>query len=321
MSYRRIGMWLICGSLLWLGACDSEDPAAEGSGEAIAIGSDKSIVIAAPGDSFNITTWVLDQTLSRIGTPITVVPGAGLTLQSDTFMTELAETRATIRLGSGTAPGMVELQAEGVRDTVFVIVASPGTAAGAPAFIFRSPIPVFTEDIAAEFGGAAATVLSRTPTELAVLLPFSASGETSYAFEGFGPNADIALEGSVVVTGAPTNEAGEPNNTRATATPAAFNTDIFGSLSDTDVDDYYVITVSEAGDFEIDLDWNDDSDVDFLVRNAAGAFVNTSGATSAHPEHVALTLQPGTYYVQVNMYLRDGELDATTYTLRITQLP
>jgi hypothetical protein len=314
-------MWLICGSLLWLGACDSEDPAAEGSGEAIAIASDKSIVIAAPGDSFNIATWVLDQTSSRIGVPITVAPGAGLTLQSDTFVTELAETRATVRLGAGTAGGMVELQAEGLRDTVFVIVASPGVAAGAPALIFRSPIPVFTEDVAADLAGATATVLSRTPTELALLLPFSAEGALEYSLEGFGPNADITVAGSVVVSGAPINEAGEPNDSRATATPAQFNTDIFGSLSDSDVDDYYVITVTEAGDFEIDLDWNDDSDVDFLVRNAAGAFVNTSGATSAHPEHVALTLQPGTYYVQVNMYLRDGELDATTYTLHITQLP
>jgi hypothetical protein len=321
MSYRRIGMWLICGSLLWLGACDSSDPAAEGSGDAIAIASDKSIVIAAPGDSFNITSWVLDQTSSRIGTPITLVPGAGLTLQSDTFVTELAETRATIRLGAGTAGSSVVLQAEGLEDTVFVIVASPGTAAGAPALIFRSPIPVFTEDIAAEVAGGTAVVLSRTPTELALLLPFGASGETSFAFEAFGANANVDLTGTVVVSGAATNEASEPNNTRAQAQAAQLDTDIYGSLSGSDVLDSYAFTITEAGDYEWEVGWNDDSDVDLIVQDAAGATVG-SAETLANPEHVTLTLQPGTYYARLLMFTHSpGDLPVTTYTLRVTKLP
>jgi hypothetical protein len=313
-------MWLICGSLLWLGACDGDDPAAEGSGEAVAIASDKSIVIAAPGDSFNIAAWVLDQTSSRIGTPVTVVPGTGLTLQSDTFVAELAETRATVRLGAGTAGSSVELQGEGLRDTIFVIVASPATVNGSPAIVFRSPIPVFTEDLVAEIGGAAATVFTQTPTELAVLLPFTAT-ELEYSFEGFGADASVTVAGAVAVSGAPVNEPGEPNDTRATAKPGEFNTDIFGSLSSSDVDDYYVFTVTEAGDYDFNLDWNDDSDVDMIPRNATGGALSGAAATGAHPEHVALTLQPGTYYVQVNMYARDGDLDATTYTLRVNRLP
>jgi hypothetical protein len=321
MSYRRMGIWLICASLVSLAAC-SDDPAAVGSGEAVSIASDKSIVIVQPGDSFNIATWVLDQTASRIGTPITLTPaGAGLTLQSDTFIPELAETRATIRVpNAANTGGLVTLAAEGLTDTVAVIVASQELFGTAPALVLRSPVPVFTDDLAAELGGGAATVLSQTPTELVLLVPFASPSQLEFLLEHFGPDANLDVEGAFVVSAAE-NEDTEPNDTRATAAPAEFNTDIYGSLSDEDVDDYYVITVSEAGDFEIDLDWNDDSDVDFLVRNATGGFVNTSGATGAHPEHVALTLQPGTYYVQVNMYERDGELDATTYTLRITQLP
>jgi hypothetical protein len=321
MTYRPMRTLLFCGALLGLAAC-SDDPAAVGSGDIIDIASDKALIIVSPGDSVNLAAWAVDATNSRVAQQITFTSTSGTaTVGAGTYFPELAETRTGIKIAANATAGSAIIMSAGtLADTVHIVVATPGTSGGAPALIFRSPIGVFTEDIEVEVAGGAAVILSRTPTELAVLLPFGAEGATAYTFTNFGNDQSIEVSGDVMVAGAPLQEAGEPNDTRATAIPAALETDIYGALTDEDTDDYYAFTITEAGQYEFAVDWNDASDVDLLPRSSTGSVLSGGAATSAQPEHATVTLQPGTYYAQVNMYAWDPVLPATTYTLHVTRI-
>jgi hypothetical protein len=319
MKYRQIPALLLCSSLFALAAC-SDDPMS-GEGDVVDVQADKALVVAAPGDTIQITAYALDANSSRVAGQVNFTPfGAAVVVDSTQYLPELAETRGVfIVAGNANAGTGVVLEAGGVQDTLHIVIATPGTVNGSPALIFRSPIPVFTDEIHAEVAGADAVVLSQTATELGVLLPYGASGETSYAFSGFGATGNQEFDGAVILAPGPENEASEPNDSRATAAQGTFGVDIYGSLSDTDTDDYYVFTATEAGTYDFSIDWNDDSDVDGLIRNDAGAFINVSMATSNHPEHTTHVLAAGqTIYVQVNMYTFEPvSLPVTTYTLNV----
>ena len=173
MKYRQIPALLLCSSLFALAAC-SDDPMS-GEGDVVDVQADKALVVVAPGDTINVTAYGLDANLSRVAGPVTFTPfGAAVVVDSTAYFPELAETRAVfIVSGAASAGTGVILEKGGVQDTVHIVVATPGDVSGSPALIFRSPVPVFTDDLEATVAGADAVVLSRTATELGVLLPFT----------------------------------------------------------------------------------------------------------------------------------------------------
>jgi len=82
---------------------------------------------------------------------------------------------------------------------------------------------------------------------------------------------------------------------------------------------YYELVVTEAGVYNITMDWDIGSDVDMFVCPAAGVGdldCDFTAATGAHPEVADFALDPGTYYIVSNDF---GE-DAAGTTLSIAVL-
>ena len=69
------------------------------------------------------------------------------------------------------------------------------------------------------------------------------------------------------------------------------------------------------------MDWTDASDVDLLLRNPTNTgYTSTAMATGAKPEVANVALQPGSYWIWMNMYewAPSGET-ATTYRITVTK--
>jgi hypothetical protein len=79
---------------------------------------------------------------------------------------------------------------------------------------------------------------------------------------------------------------------------------VFGGANiDSDPDDFYKVTITDAGNYRFTVDWSDGTDVDLIVYRSNGSFLSTSGATSAKPEVASVnTVAAGDYFVQINMY-------------------
>lgn len=304
---------------LVLSAC-KDSPTADDTGEPYAIVSNTSALFLAPNSNFTVVASVIDRFNGRLAQELTLTSATATAIQIDStrYLPELAETRFYDKLAAGqTAPAQIFLSAGSVQDTVNVVTVSAGTASGAAALIFRSPVDLFTAETEIEVDGGAGTILSRNARELAVLLPFGASGTVTYEFSGL--NGANALSGSTVAVGVPTNEDGEPNDDAASARDYTVGSTVYGSVSEDDVDDFYELVVTEAGSYEFELDWNDDdADVDLLLYRSNGSFASVAGATSNHPEHFTVTLQPGTYYIDVNLYSA-GANDYVTYNLHVVR--
>lgn len=113
------------------------------------------------------------------------------------------------------------------------------------------------------------------------------------------------------------SNATEPqNDTPATAPTITFPAAFVGQYVGADVDDYFKFTWA-GGTFVVDMDWTDSSvDLDILVRTETGGFACFDGATGAKPEQSTCTLDPGTYFLQLNNY--DGPDHPTQYRVWVT---
>ena len=101
---RKAGLLVVAAALglgLLAAACQ-KDPAAEGTGNAVAIQTTKSVVNEAPGAKFTVVAQILDQTFTPLPTAITVTSGnaAVVNVDSAVFKAELSETIAYLHGGS-----------------------------------------------------------------------------------------------------------------------------------------------------------------------------------------------------------------------------
>jgi hypothetical protein len=87
------------------------------------------------------------------------------------------------------------------------------------------------------------------------------------------------------------------------------------------IDHFYKLTVTEAGDYTMTVDWSLGSDVDGLVclDVACSGFAEPAFgmATAAHPETATYTLAAGTYYLLVEDFA--GDAAGSTVTVTITR--
>jgi hypothetical protein len=97
------------------------------------------------------------------------------------------------------------------------------------------------------------------------------------------------------------------------------------------IDHYYELVVPAGGTFNINIDWNVGSDIDFVLCGGAcadpfgadrvGTPTTTpgsggfQGASSNHPENGTLTLTPGTYFILVADFGEDAVGSTVTITL------
>lgn len=337
----RLGKYMrllsLVAALAVINSACSEDPTDEGRGDAFAIVTNRSSTEQGVGSEFTVTATVVD----RLGTPLPIAVAAtssvptSVTVDSTVFVPELQETRFYLRSLEVNAAVPVVLTAAALTDTVEVHVLSgpfPGTVAtttvnGMTVLQFTSTSNLFDANTSATItGGETGFVLDVTPTRLRYILPFgSGVGPIGYSITGAGP-ADFDLSGTFNLTTAipcPDPHA-EPNQTALTATAGVLGvgTPAFGSGSFTnDPEDWFSFNIAEAGEYRVRLDWGDATDADVYLRNSAGVnLAGFAGATgSNHPENITMTLQPGTYIAEVELYDAGGGA-CMTYKLEVTKL-
>ncbi|MCL1816479.1 MAG: pre-peptidase C-terminal domain-containing protein, partial [Clostridiales bacterium] len=93
----------------------------------------------------------------------------------------------------------------------------------------------------------------------------------------------------------------EPNNTLATATSIANNATITDANIHVATDvDYYKFTLTSTSSVTVNLsNIPSGCDYDLKLHNSAGTQVGISTAASNNPETITMTLNAGTYYIQV----------------------
>jgi hypothetical protein len=321
MKFRVIRLFaLVLAPLALVLTSCVDDPTDEGNADPFAIVSNTSVLFRGAGEELDAAVFAIDRNGTRIpdSLAVTVDNAAVVVIDSVRYFPELAETRIfgkTTPTASAAASIVVSLGA--LSDTIQVVALSPGTRQGAAALIFRSPVDLFDADTEAHVGDAEGTILSRSARELAIQLPFGASGPVEYELTGLGPGA-VTASGTFNAVGVPTNEPGEPNDNLATADSVILGASHFGSLSSNDVDDVYKLVITEAGTYDFSVDWTDAADVDIILLNSTGGVITFAGATSAHPEHFTRALTPGTYYIDTNLYTGDSAF--TNYTLIVRKL-
>ncbi len=116
------------------------------------------------------------------------------------------------------------------------------------------------------------------------------------------------------------DDANEPNNGPAAATPLVSGVDMIGAVCnspDTE-SDYYSVTVADGDSVRINLAWVDNgaADLDMTILNADGRLMGFTYWTN--PEVVELSFLPaGTYYIQLT-YFGNGETVTVAYPYTLT---
>jgi hypothetical protein len=335
-NYVRL-LSLVAATAVAFTAC-SDDPTDEGAGDAFAIVTNKSITTLAAGASFTVTAQVVDRAGTPLPIQVTVSSAKADVVANDStrYVAELQETRIYGRTLKVDASAPLILTAGALTDTVEVKVLSgpfPGTvataqAAGGTVLQFTSTTNLFDANTSVVVSGTTEPgfFVDITPTRARYILPFgSPPSALTYAITGAGP-ADFSLNGGFTTTAAvPCADSYDTpsNNAPAGATAGALlpNGSVFGGANfSNDTDDFYKVTITEAGNYRFTLDWSDGADVDLIPYRANGSLLSGAGATSAKPEVANVnSLTPGDYFVQVNVY--DGAGGAcTTYKLSVTKL-
>lgn len=193
---------------------------------------------------------------------------------------------------------------------------------------------VFEDDVEFNFDGTDALVLSVAPDgSSAEILPptgISASAVVS--------NFHLAVLPAVSFSGtssAPTLTVGAATTLPNTANPGGSSPQIMtaapgsytwlidaASFTGADIIGaggplaWYHVVNSEEGSRTFNIDWDNGADIDaFLTDDAVANFVNTSAATSNHPEHFDQALEAGTNYWLVNA-LYSGDPPTVTITIK-----
>lgn len=145
------------------------------------------------------------------------------------------------------------------------------------------------------------TVGATTGTSRSFVIPFGTSGTVNYEVSNIGPN-QVAAVGSFTVTNPQAADTQEPDETIATPKVMRPGDTFYGSLTDDDFRDLIKLEVTEAGTYAFSGGWTDASDIDAYVRNPANNGSLLARETLANPEIGTVTLQPGTYWIRMDMY-------------------
>jgi len=341
-----------------LAAC-KKDPTADGVGTPDRVILDFATLTLTQGDSANVTAQVVDVRMTPLEQPITFTScdGAAATVAIDPTFQPVPATRvrAKIRAVGGGAPCIIAASTGARPDSVIVIVlpltfngalSSSSAAVGSTLTISSTASLKFdTSSVNVTFGGGSTPpILSKTPNQLQVLVPFSDPGPitiagiavtyvtglvatlpTSVSFTATGsdpfPGANawntapditsrVPASGQsslVLATGAASNAAGICPEDRFAFGPT-------GSCS------MFKFVLSAPANVSFTTDWDGGStDVDLLIcSDSTAASYNTStfdpcaldglgGASSSKPEVAGgVTYPAGTYWFVAQDYSGGG---------------
>jgi hypothetical protein len=237
------------------------------------------------------------------------------------------------------APGTTEIEVTGpggqVKATVTVTVvpgnfqgtANPAAPVGGDALVLTAGTgqAPFDADTKVTVGGFPAYVLSRTATQINTVMPYGTpAGTVELLITGIGPD-QIALAAPLTVPRQVNDDIYEPNNVwdGDDPTPMTMPLRLVGSVSGDDIDDFFIVTLSQATTVSMMLEWDTrvNEDLDLIVRDVVNNrwMCDFNTATAGIPERGDCELPAGTYWFWVNNYEAEagGSPALTNYFLTV----
>jgi hypothetical protein len=266
------------------------------------------------------------------GAPVTGFTGANLTYSS------LDQTIAVVDAtgnATGRAPGVARivgaLTGYGVAraDTVYVQVSAgifsgtvtpSSTHAGDVVTIVAGAVD-FDTDTQVTIDGVATLVDRQNADTILTAIPGLAPGTYTGVISNMGPDQlAVTFEFEITSSDDPTFE---PENDDLPDAPViADATNVFGTVSADDFDDFWQFTVAADGMYSVNLRWIGDADID-IYWFKDGAFTSFGGtypcASSGNPETCTVSLTTGVWHAVVEVYTADSELPSNAYRLKITR--
>lgn len=209
----------------------------------------------------------------------------------------------------------------------FTVVPGPFGGGFAPASgswgdtvtITAAPGPAFDDDTGVEFDGLLPFPISSSTSEIVVVAP---AGITTAEMVVLNVGANqLAFADTFVVTDPNPMDGNEPNNAGgggggslsnpSESTLALVPFEQYISVGSGDLDDVFQLVFAVQTTVNFSLDWNfpDDVDLDILFYDGAGTLLEdppVAGAfgcaTADVPETCSVTFDPGTYYIDVNVF-------------------
>jgi hypothetical protein len=309
----------------------SGDPTASFRGGVARIDADPSSIFMTQGETKAVQVKVVDGQGNPLDEAVTVTPGTGLTVASDTtFLPTTATTgeltyarRYNVTANAGVATSII-LSAGGVADTVPVRVLPLGVA-----LTFSNATPAANEEVTVTAEGfsfrpeavvifgadTAPTVSVSEDGSSMIILPspgFTGAPTISGVEVNYAPGASLTIPSTSELTVGPvTPLAGTaaPGTAPTIPLPAVGETSRFYDAPDfaASADAFYKITVPAGlGGVTVTLNWNSSADVDLIEGPLTCATLftgcNFAAATSAKPESTTYTLTPGTYYLIAELF-------------------
>lgn len=172
------------------------------------------------------------------------------------------------------------------------------------------------------FAGITPSIVSRaTGTTISVMLPpgLAAGSVLRYDIVNVGAS-QVALTGQFTTTAAtpyPDTWGTAPNAPATAPTFTVFN-DVFGTLPgiDQQAEAYFCFTAARTGSHTMTVHWDDGSDIDAYITNAAGTSALLARETLANPETGAVNLTSGTKYC-VNVFMWESAVPNREVPFRI----
>ena len=158
-------------------------------------------------------------------------------------------------------------------------------------------------------------------TTITAMLPHGLPAGTALAYDiiNLGPN-QVATRGTfTTTTAAPAADTwGTATSSPTTAPTFQVGTDVFGTIAATAGGrEWFCFVAARTGSHTMWLNWNDGSDIDAVLTNAAGTSALLTRATLANPETGSVSLTSGTRYcVLIEMY-EAATAGNSMYRLRI----
>jgi hypothetical protein len=344
MNRRLFGL---AAAVLALGAaaCVS-DPTDTLSGEVDKIVTSRSRVVLSLGDSALVTAELIDRQGATLpGRPEAITTSGGNATVSDASVPPLPITSFYVK-GVTPGPGTVTVSAGSVSATITVLVLPP-TFDGTVSVVSTATLDtiVIAAGTLIGFDDAASTALvdgestilaSRSATELKIIARVADAADVSLTLENvlFLPGTDDELAVDEIDFADPvtlTGEDNEPgNDDEATATAVALGGAADGVLTESDIDDYFVLTLAAPTALDIIVDFEGGGtapDIDVFLLNATGGGFctldnNCAMATGSNPETTTTAVIPaGTYKVLVELFDLGGAAAPVWYRLAVRPAP
>jgi hypothetical protein len=304
-----------------------------------------SSIVASPSSIFlnaGTTKPVIVQALDDQGNPLAATfaasVGSGITVVEDT--TFLPSNGAPIQgqsrfLVTGNVPANSSFEVSADGKTLVIPVRSlptdvpaefsNATPAQNEAVTVTAPGFTFLADAGVIAAGDTAVVVARAADGSSITFvpkPGAAGAPTLFNVSiDLVPGVPLSIPATAELTvplAAAVGGTDDPATAPTVPTPAAGLGSVFYDVPDyaSTIDHFYKLVVTEAGDYDITVDWSVGSDVDVAIcpEPFSSATCNFFAATAAKPEAGTVTLTPGTYYILAEDF---GE-DAAGATIKIT---